>query len=615
MVGPDRPVAPPPAARYRAWPVAPTNPSTDRRWPTGWSGPWWLERQRDERSPDWRPEPDDAPTRNTTGVGWTVTGALGDAARLLVDGRGYLQPAGAGFGVDWWIGADDRWHVPGREAAVRQSLLGDAPVVRTTLRVPGGDVHHCVGGIAVGTATRVSVEVVNDSAAPVALALAVRPVTLLGVGSVREVALAGSGIVVDGVEVVRLPSHPSRALLSGLVDGDPLTAVVDGAAPAAADAVYRCDAGLAGAVVIVPLAHRATYRWQVLVSEAVTPLRRRRFGRRDTVFAPAASIVEAPALDAVARGWTAQVERLVRLDLPAGPVTAVLPAVRAHLLLASGAAMPDPEVALAAATAGYGTTDPDVLVEVALRRPDRSGAVAAATLEAARRLGDLGAPPAAVPGVAMLVEVLAGESARGAVAGAVDGLRSAAALLARSGEAGAAAAATRWAQEAAGRPVPVADPDRPADGIRAAGALARAGSGAWLEALTAIVARAAPTVTWPDRTGPDGRSGTGADGHDPVATARFWLAVRAALVADDGEDLALLPAWPGSWVGAPVEVHQLPSAHGLVSFALRWHGERPALLWSVDGAVGPLTVRAPAIDPSWSSTEPAGEALLAVPPR
>jgi hypothetical protein len=45
---------------------------------------------------------------------------------------------------------------------------------------------------------------------------------------------------------------------------------------------------------------------------------------------------------------------------------------------------------------------------------------------------------------------------------------------------------------------------------------------------------------------------------------------------------------------------------------VRWHGARPALLW--DAPVG-VELRTPVLDPSWSTREPAGETLLAEPPR
>ena len=79
---------------------------------------------------------------------------------------------------------------------------------------------------------------------------------------------------------------------------------------------------------------------------------------------------------------------------------------------------------------------------------------------------------------------------------------------------------------------------------------------------------------------------------------------------DDG--VALCSVIPDDWLGQGVEVHDAPTTHGLVSFAVRWHGDRPALLWDVPEGV---RVSAPGLDPTWSSAQPKGDALLApVPP-
>ncbi len=136
---------------------------------------------------------------------------------------------------------------------------------------------------------------------------------------------------------------------------------------------------------------------------------------------------------------------------------------------------------------------------------------------------------------------------------------------------------------------------------------------------------------------PDGWDGLGSP-DDPTTLLRL----RALLVDDRGGALALLPGFPAAWAGQPVEVHDLPTALGRISFALRWHGERPALLWDAaplptpppvigtaderhgarfDGrrpepaGIAPeppadLRLRAPALDPTWTGHRPSGEALL-----
>ena len=65
-----------------------------------------------------------------------------------------------------------------------------------------------------------------------------------------------------------------------------------------------------------------------------------------------------------------------------------------------------------------------------------------------------------------------------------------------------------------------------------------------------------------------------------------------------------------SWLGVNFECHKLlASPEHLISYAVRWHGEKPALLWEIDGPVG-AKVAASVIDHTFSSTEMRGETLL-----
>lgn len=98
---------------------------------------------------------------------------------------------------------------------------------------------------------------------------------------------------------------------------------------------------------------------------------------------------------------------------------------------------------------------------------------------------------------------------------------------------------------------------------------------------------------------------------DPSAAARAVLGTRACLVADRDDVIDLLPAVPPAWRGRAIEAMRIPVEGGSVSFGLRWHGPRPALLWQAD--THPVTLTASAIDPSFSTAEPSGETLLADP--
>jgi hypothetical protein len=88
--------------------------------------------------------------------------------------------------------------------------------------------------------------------------------------------------------------------------------------------------------------------------------------------------------------------------------------------------------------------------------------------------------------------------------------------------------------------------------------------------------------------------------------------VRDLLVCDVAGGVALASLVPDGWYGRGWEVHDAPTAVGQVSYAVRWHGDRAALLWEVTPhpGVGDVRLTAPGLDPSWSTQEHHGEALL-----
>ena len=98
--------------------------------------------------------------------------------------------------------------------------------------------------------------------------------------------------------------------------------------------------------------------------------------------------------------------------------------------------------------------------------------------------------------------------------------------------------------------------------------------------------RRAPVATWNDVRALDAQR----------APAEFLLALRQVLAAETGDHVDLLPDFPPEWLGQAVAVHDLPLRAGPLSFAVRWHGARPALLW--DAPAG-IELRASALDPQW----------------
>ena len=380
----------------------------------------------------------------------TLVGSPG-ADRAQVDGRGCVAPTAAGWRVDWWIGAEDRWRRAAEDVTVRQSLVDAAPVVETAMRVPGGDaVQRVYGADAAGT---VVVEIENASAVPFVAAIVVGPAPT---GHLRSLAVDGTKLRIDRNGAVTLPRSPGRWAVGPTTD-----AVFDqvrrgdagqGVFPASTDRSGR----LVGAL-LYPLAHRATLR---------------------LALGAGADLPALPGAGEVARSWTAQLQRGMRVELPDPGLTDAVHAARAALLIAG--------------------TD--------------------------------------------------------------------------------IAALEDWGFD-----------------HEAADAWRRA---SWRERRRARHRHQRP-ARWDDVQ----------DVRRHGDAGPFLLDLRSLLVHETGRGVDVLTDLPPDWLGRDLEVHQAPTrAAGAVSYAVRWHGERPALLWDCEQAT---TLRAPGVDPSWSTGERAGEALLA----
>jgi hypothetical protein len=680
--------------------------------PGPWIWPGWLQRQVDPGAPSWLPE--DLAGFNRTGRNWTVIGIPEGEDRWRVDRYGLLAPSSGTWALDWWVGGADRWRLPSQQASVRQRLVEGAPVVETLLRVPGGEVaarHWAVPGEDSDLAL---IEIANDSAAPVAVALVLRPVGPTGPTMARRVAVVGGELTVDGVTVLRADVAPRQTLVSDSAGGDVAAVVLANATPARLDATVVCRAGWATAALVWPLPHRATLRAQIPGAPRVPGPRVPGAGR-----AGGRVSVPRPGPEATARGWSARVTRRTRLDLPAGPLASALEAQRRHLLLAVPAGgdrsrLEWAQVVSALSSAGqrdeaarhlHGWLDE----QHANGRLGEDDIDTAATLWAmgvwARTGADDGLMSRWAGAVGRAVGRLAPRAAQDdpvAAAWAVAGVQAAARMLAQAGEEEAAAKAQRWgcaryealvaatgagslrgAADGASAPLgrsmeaallavglgvlgphhPVARAGRtaarrpltglpagavvapgPLLGLRPALTLSFAVSAALAgeypaDAVRWILSVASPTWTWPTVVAPRLGTGSHGSGHDPVVAAALWRFGRALLVADDGGGgvvagsgvvagtarqgvaVNILPSVPVEWLGVDFEVHGLATAAGSLAYAVRWHADRPALLWEIDGSGADPAVTAggaePAVtagglDPAWRGRGQRGEALLGV---
>jgi hypothetical protein len=506
---------------------------------------------------------------------WTTIGNLDSPWRGAVDPAGLVTLVGRPWSLDWWIGAEDRWHLPSREVAVRQSLLGGSPVVETRLRVPGGDaVHRAYAARSQSGAEAIVVEVENRSRLPFALALALRPYDQTSLGRIGSIALDGTTVTIDGEVALVLPRSPGRIALSD-ASADSADTVLTGGAEPVRPAAVSCEQGLAQAALVFPLAHTAVFR-------AVIPVSLRADAARPT---PAAAF---PDADRVASGWGTVASTGVRMDVPSRPLRDAVTASTRHLLLGR----PDlASPAVAAALDLMGFSD-----EAGRRLRVRPSELARTTepgaaLHALARHWELTHDPEFARDVVDLIGALVPRLARAEQAG--DRALGARAL-------GATAALLEAADEtrAADDVCAVADrlgPPAPDDGEHVQTQLAD------------LLPQVSGTWTW----------GAGRDGHDLALNAALVTLARRLLVREDDAGLALAPVVPEAWLGQGWELHDAPTRHGKLSYAVRWHGERPALLWQLEalgeaaGASGAaVTISIPGLDGTWSTTEPRGEALL-----
>lgn len=521
---------------------------------------------------------------NVTATG-VLVGTTNAGSLAVVDARGAIVAIDGSWTLDWWVGADDRWHLPADEAAVRQQTVEATPVVETAMRVPTGDAVATVFGARVAGLDDdlIAVDVVNDSTLPFALAL-----VLTGRS---EVVVDGLRARIDGRTELRFGRAPSRWAVGGHLDEVEATVVGGQAGDDGGAARGRV------AAVLFPLAHTARLRTTLTVPAG------RPGGDRSEVAPEAVAIASAPEADQVARGWRAQLDRGLSVRVPDDRLADALSLSRSQLLLAAAGSPEEAsvvelaEVVAALCRQGFGDEARSLVAYLATRQrlngrfgrganADRDTAAALLAfgdhwrLTRDRSLADALVGPVAK--AAHRIGKRRGDAdTAAALAAAVD-------LLAGAGQPEAAAlVAALPAAAAPGGSKPAGLPlDQVADGNRAGGPEA---GGTRFAATSAILLRS----------------------------------VRGGLVDDDAPldgppAIDLFSGFPTAWLGQGIEVHDAPTRHGLVSCAVRWHGERPALLW--DRRPWPdsppddtVTLSAWALDPTWRSADERGEALLSAP--
>jgi hypothetical protein len=279
---------------------------------------------------------------------------------------------------------------------------------------------------------------------------------------------------------------------------------------------------------------------------------------------------------------------------------------------------------MALAESGYRATVREILISRA-KRQDRLGAVThqnldvtAATITAADRALEIAPDPA----LAHALSEFVADGARWMLANPAEGVSEALVaahnLLVRVGAQKAAHELSEllpWNVESDTSPVADGENIDAVKLARSAFELSAIDPSKALATLEELASFASSTLNWPSRINPSTRMGTGGAGHDLSVTAWFVRSVLRLLVDDREDCLRVAAVWPNEWYAQGVEVHRVPSRYGSVSWAVRWHGDRPALLWEVEEGPSDLVVKAPGLDANFQGKGPVGEELLAPVPH
>ncbi|MDG1784740.1 MAG: hypothetical protein P8H61_02375 [Ilumatobacter sp.] len=207
------------------------------------------------------PTDDAGITVGVTGQQWRASVSAWGAVTPWAEER--LAP------LDWAVAADDRWHLPSKEAAVRQRRFDGTPVIETRVRIPDGDAVHRVWSVADRGGLTV-IEIENDSPLPFA------------------VAFFGRSVLTE--------RSPSDVLIQGI--------------------------DLPDDAVTMPIAHHTSIR--VAIPHGPLPA---------GVDPHAVSLASLPSAATVARGWSALTDRASRIDLPDVGLAAAVTAARCDLML------------------------------------------------------------------------------------------------------------------------------------------------------------------------------------------------------------------------------------------------------------------------------------------
>ncbi len=484
--------------------------------------------------------------------------------------------------LEWWVGGDDRWYEPAMEITTRQELIRDLPIVSVSMRVPSGDAVVSAFTTVQGPRELVVSELTNRSKVPFVAALIVS-----GPGAV-DVTLEGSVIRVGGLPLVHVPTPPQRSLSAASMEALRRAVVAGDAAPS-----FNARLGESASAFLFAVTHTLSVKVAAIVG-ASSPL----------AFAAAPVLSALPAIHDLANGWDTHLGRGVNLRVvpPLTSAPTFRTALSSVLLIAEPAAgdSSTPTVVCGAlATSldlGGFHVEAGALIEDAPQMQGRKGELSDRASEAF--VGD----PAI--STAVMVDALARHAAvthdavfaqtmAPVVAGGLE-------FLTKRIRANEELAPWMACAQAVPAMLRVARDER----------AARQADKMFREAPRVMPPLPVPPLPAQSRGGnfvPE----------DPLRLANLVGAHINRFIEFGSLAVSILPGFNESMLGQPIDVRNLPTPFGRLSYAVRWHGERPAVLWECvaihdDQNPSELQLDAPLFG-DWSGTGRRGETLLPAP--
>jgi hypothetical protein len=556
---------------------------------------------------------------------------LGVGAVADVDERGVVYPRSRPLSVEVWFGVGDRWVRGSPDSGVRQSRVAGLPIVETRQRVGDADIVQTAWADESGDSRgRVVIALANETENAVVAAIVVRPQTLYGAGQIREIRLSGTMIVADKLPIVELSRAPGDSVVAKEAEDDLIDRVALTGNEMFGEESLVDAAGRASLAALVPLTPGIDREIQILD------------GRE------APTVVPAP-LDRVVAGWRSHLSEAAEIELPGWPkhipvalISSLLGAATdAHPPLQDHEWTPADDAAIAVALSGVGldwaaaTVVDRVLPHIQEGRIGRDRWPEVGLACAAIADTEIGAETLrkhADSVIAAAGFVLTNSAAVGATLPLLRAIRAAHGPVAANDAASIGGAPVGPADGVAmarlGIPIPAesaAEVDQILDS--ASRPLDAKTIGLSLVAMSGLSRRFEPVVPIRSLAGSTWRWPRSACGDSPHARAWLLIGLRslclseypggpggASVTLSTPSDIDVLPGLQSSWLGQNLRFSRLPTSAGSLSIALRWHGERPALLWEFHGESDqPFTLTCLSIDPSWSTSQRSGEALLEAP--